>query len=79
MLVLIRTYCKTARTDGVVCYEGQDILLHGEIKMILYNIQTSHLCNKPYMVTVFIFIYLGKFQNLLYMDLFYIHKFVSAY
>lgn len=63
MLVFRRTYCKTARTDEVVCYEGQAILLHREIRMILYNIKPSHLCNKPYRVTVFIFIYLAEISD----------------
>lgn len=56
MLGFICTYRKTARTDGAVCYEGQAILLHREIKIILYNIKTSHLCNKCYRVAVFVFI-----------------------
>lgn len=49
--------------DGVVCCEAQAILLHREVKMILHNTKTSHLCNKSYRITVFIFVYLSQFKK----------------
>lgn len=69
-MLCFNIYCKTVRTDGVVCCGAQVVLLHGEVKIILYNIKTSNLCNKSCRITVFMFIDLSKISDkLLYVDL----------